>query len=73
MNLETDVTPLPDLMLQAFDKALDLMLIMEANFDDVGDSKIIYANQAVSKTLGYSNAEIVGNSPRMFQGNQTEK
>ncbi|NVJ51694.1 MAG: PAS domain-containing protein [Gammaproteobacteria bacterium] len=64
---------LPDLMLQAFDKALDIMLIMEADFDDVGNSKIIYANQAASDILGYSNAEIVGNSPRMFQGNETDK
>lgn len=64
---------LPDLMLQAFDKALDIMLIMEADFDDVGNSKIIYANQAASDVLGYSNAEIVGNSPRMFQGNETDK
>ncbi|NVJ62290.1 MAG: PAS domain-containing protein [Gammaproteobacteria bacterium] len=62
-----------DLLKQAFDKALDLILILEADYNDVGNSKIIYANDAVASTLGYSIDEMLGNSPRMFQGESTDK
>ncbi len=62
-----------ELCKQALDKALDIVMIMEANFDDVGGSKIVYVNRAFCSIFGYSEDEILGQSPRMLQGSDTDK
>ncbi len=56
---------------QALDNALDVIFITEANFDDVGGSPIVYVNQAFTKLTGYDPEEIIGQSPRILQGDNT--
>lgn len=62
-----------ELCKQALDKSLDIVMIMEANFKDVGGSTIVYVNEAFFRTFGYSEDEILGESPRMLQGSDTDK
>ena len=51
----------------------DSVLITEAEpFDEPGP-KIIYVNEAFTKMTGYSAAEIIGKTPRILQGPNTNK
>ena len=58
---------------QALDKSLDIVMITEANFDDVGGSRIVYVNQSFCNTFGYAAEEVIGQTPRMLQGDDTDK
>ncbi|MCO7225094.1 diguanylate cyclase [Pleionea sp. CnH1-48] len=63
---------LPDsIYKQALDNALDMIMITKANFDDVGNSPIVYINKAFCQTMEYTQEEIIGQSPRIFQGEKT--
>lgn len=62
-----------ELFKQSIEKSLDIVLIMEANFDDVGGSTIVYVNQAFCDTFGFTKDEMIGKTPRMLQGEQTDK
>jgi PAS domain S-box-containing protein len=46
----------------------DAVLITEAEPFDQPGTKIIYVNDAFTKMTGYSSEEVIGKSPRMFQG-----
>ncbi len=51
----------------------DAVLITEAErFEDVG-YRIIYVNAAFTQMTGYTAAEVIGKSPRMLQGPNTNK
>jgi PAS domain S-box-containing protein len=68
------MSPLPlELFKQALDNSLDIVMITQANFDDVGGSTIVYVNRAFCDTFGYQEHEVLGQSPRMLQGNETDK
>ncbi len=51
----------------------DIFLITEANFIDKPGPYIVYANDAITKLTGYSPKELVGKSPRIFQGPATSR
>ncbi|NVJ51693.1 MAG: diguanylate cyclase [Gammaproteobacteria bacterium] len=60
---------LPDhIFKQAADNALDIIMITEANFSDPGNNRIVYVNDAFVELFGYSKEEIIGQSPRVLQG-----
>jgi diguanylate cyclase (GGDEF)-like protein/PAS domain S-box-containing protein len=50
------------------DNAPDTILITEAEPIGLPGPRIIYANPALTAMTGYSVAEVVGKTPRMFQG-----
>jgi PAS domain S-box-containing protein len=49
----------------------DSVIITEP--DSTGDQKIIYVNDPLIKMTGYSIKELIGQSPRMFQGRNSDK
>ncbi len=52
--------------------ANDAILVTEAEPIDEPGPRILYANQAFTRTTGYSVAEVLGKNPRMFQGPKTD-
>jgi PAS domain S-box-containing protein len=48
--------------------AKDAILITEAEPRDLPGPRIVYANPAFTEMTGYSAEEVIGKSPRMFQG-----
>ncbi len=63
---------LPDsIFKQALDNALDIILITNVNHSDPGDNSIVYVNDAFVRHFGYSKEEIIGQSPRVLQGEET--
>ncbi|MEO6185052.1 MAG: PAS domain S-box protein [Steroidobacteraceae bacterium] len=51
----------------------DALVVTEAGLIDEPDPKIMYANEALFRLSGYSAAEVLGRSPRMFQGAGTDR
>ncbi|WMS85715.1 sensor domain-containing diguanylate cyclase [Pleionea litopenaei] len=64
---------LPDqIFKQAADNALDVIMITAVDFDDPGNNTIVYVNDAFVELFGYSKQEIIGQSPRVLQGPNTD-
>ena len=61
------------LMLESsVENANDAILVTKAEpFDEPGP-RIIYANRAFTRATGYTEAEVLGKTPRMFQGPKTD-
>lgn len=63
--------------LQLYEKIVenthDAVLITEAGNGEWQDSKILYGNASLRRQTGYTEEEISGNIPRMFQGDATNK
>ncbi|HKK18534.1 MAG TPA: PAS domain-containing protein [Opitutales bacterium] len=49
----------------------DAIIVTEAKTIEEPGPKILYANQAFYQLTGYSKEEVIGNNPRMMQGDQT--
>jgi PAS domain S-box-containing protein len=49
----------------------DAILVTEANTTAPPGPKILYANEAFYQLTGYSEEEVLGNTPRMLQGERT--
>lgn len=61
------------LPLFALDRVSDFVIITEGNADSDGGPRMIYVNRALMETTGYTEAELIGQSPRIFQGENTDK
>ncbi|MEE4244706.1 MAG: diguanylate cyclase [Kangiellaceae bacterium] len=61
----------PNLLQQALDNALDIVMITSVNYDDPGNNEVLYVNQAFVEYFGYQPEEIVGHSPRILHGSET--
>lgn len=48
------------------------VLLTTANLDPPGP-EIVYVNQAVTRTTGYTREELIGATPRIFQGSATDR
>lgn len=57
----------------ALECAHDAVLITEADSLDPPGPKIVWANQAFSRMTGYDVDEIIGETPRIFQGPDTDR
>ncbi len=53
--------------------ANDAVLITEADRIDLPGPRIVYANPAFTAMTGYANAEVIGQSPRILQGPNTDR
>ena len=58
--------------LAAFEQATESVVIT-APHEDVGGERFLYANQAFLRRSGYSEAELRGKSPRILQGEKTNR
>ncbi|HRE42049.1 MAG TPA: PAS domain S-box protein [Ignavibacteria bacterium] len=61
------------LMNKVITNTSDAVMIMEADMLDEPGPKIIYVNKAFSKLTGYNDDEIIGKSPRILNGAETDK
>lgn len=57
----------------ALDRVSDFVIITEGDADSDGGPRMIYVNRALMETTGYAEAELIGQSPRIFQGENTDK
>lgn len=64
----TGASGLTGLIEVAVERQNDVLLISE--IDGIAD-RIVYANAAITQHTGYSPEEVIGNTPRMFQGPDT--
>ena len=66
-------TDLMRLLVTGVERALDAVLITEAEPIDLPGPRILYANQAFEDMTGYTREEAVGQTPRMLQGPKTDR
>lgn len=62
----------PDLLELAAGFAEDSVMVTTAQLDAPGP-QILYVNSAFTRMMGYSAAELLGQTPRMFQGPKTDR
>ncbi len=51
----------------------DVVLITEAESFDLPGPRVLYVNEAFKQMTGYTNEDIIGNTPRILQGPKTER
>jgi PAS domain S-box-containing protein len=56
----------------ALDQAPEFVLITDADLTRRGGPRIVYVNQAMARATGYTRAELIGKSPKIFQGEDTD-
>ena len=56
----------------ALEQAGEAVLITEARSDHHPDGTIVYVNKALEEMTGYSEEEVLGKTPRIFQGPDTD-
>jgi PAS domain S-box-containing protein len=61
------------LMEAAVDNAADPVIITEAQPIDEPGPRIVYVNDAVERYTGYSEEELIGETPRILQGEETAR
>jgi PAS domain S-box-containing protein len=71
--MEDLVLPLSGLSAFALDQVPDSVIITDANLTRPGGPLIIYVNQAMLDLTGYSREELFGKSPKIFQGEDTNR
>lgn len=60
------------LLAAAVEQAAEPIVVTGIGVDEPGP-RILYANEAHARTFGYTVPEIIGRSPRMFQGPKTDR
>ena len=61
----------PAVLQAAIDQAYNAVIVTEARLDPPGP-RIVYANPAFARQTGYSVEELIGQTPRMLQGPDTD-
>tara|TARA_R100000027_G_scaffold52103_6_gene40890 strand:+ start:3056 stop:5764 length:2709 start_codon:yes stop_codon:yes gene_type:complete len=69
---EVEWESMKNLMARSLDQSTEAILITDANLERPGPT-IIYVNEAICKMSGYSASELIGQSPRIFQGPKTNR
>lgn len=57
----------------ALDQAPEFVIITDADLSRPGGPRIVYVNQAMASATGYTRDELVGCSPKIFQGENTDR
>jgi PAS domain S-box-containing protein len=71
--MDQDKLPdLPDITYQAFEQSFTAVIITDAQLERPGP-KIIYANQVFCDMTGYTKEEIIGQTPRILQGEKSDR
>ena len=58
---------------QAIDQANDAMILTEYDPLDPPGPRIVWANRGFERMTGYAREEVIGRTPRMFQGPDTDR
>ena len=61
------------LMESAVERSTEAIIITEAGKTGPDQPKIVYINEALSQLTGYTREEMIGRTPRMFQGPGTDR
>ncbi len=61
------------LLQTAIDRINDVVLITEAEPIDAPGPRIVYVNDAFERTTGYTADEVIGRSPRLLQGPESDR
>lgn len=61
------------LLEQSLSHVNDIVMITDASFREPSGPRIVYVNAAALRQTGYSAEELVGRSPRVFQGPKTDR
>ncbi len=64
--------PPPEVLAALLERVSEAVLITDTELDEPGP-RILYANRAFEKMTGYRRDEVVGRSPRLLQGPETER
>ncbi len=62
-----------ELLSACIERLNDIVMITEASPIDAPGPRIVYVNSAFEKVTGYHREEVLGKSPRLLQGPETEK
>ncbi|MBU0542920.1 MAG: PAS domain S-box protein [Gammaproteobacteria bacterium] len=62
-----------ELLSACVERLNDIVMITEASPIDAPGPRIIYVNSAFEKVTGYGRNEVIGKSPRLLQGPETDK
>jgi PAS domain S-box-containing protein len=62
-----------ELLQKCLARANDVVIITKAEPIDFSGHRIVYVNEAFERLTGYTEAEAIGNTPRMLQGPQTDR
>ena len=68
--VKTEASSLPE---YALDQAQEFVIMTDAHLARPGGPRIVYVNQAMTKATGYTRSELIGQSPRIFQGAETDR
>lgn len=71
-NIPDDSGGLSEILLQAFEQSFSAVAITEANLEPPGP-RFLYVNPAFVEMTGYQREELVGQTPRILQGEKTER
>ncbi|MCA1778991.1 MAG: diguanylate cyclase [Xanthomonadaceae bacterium] len=62
----------PEVLQAALDQAYNAVIVTDATLDQPGP-RIVYANPAFARQTGYPVEELIGQTPRIFQGPKTDR
>ncbi len=57
----------------ALDRIPNLVIITDADLEKPGGPRMVYVNRTLLEMTGYTEAELLGRSPRVFQGELTDR
>jgi two-component system, cell cycle sensor histidine kinase and response regulator CckA len=63
----------PDLLEKALEHVEDVVLITAGTSSDPAASRIVYVNRAFERTTGFRRDEVIGRSPAMLRGPDTDR
>ena len=63
----------PDVLERALEQVSDVVIITHGTHDDPGSARIVYVNNAFELTTGFRRAEVLGRSPAILRGPDTDR
>lgn len=63
----------PEIMDLALRQISDLVIFTDCDLSFPDGPRMVYVNEAVERLTGYSAAELLGRSPKIFQGDLTDR
>ena len=61
-----------DILFQAIQHAAEGVVVTKSGLDEPTEPEIIFVNDAMSRLTGYTREELIGKTPRVLQGDNTD-